>query len=215
MKVKSALGVATALAAGLIVAAVPAHAVSINISSATVAPGATAQIRVTLDAAGEQIGATMNDITFGPTASLTSCQIDPSLGGPLSTVRFQPQGCTPGVNCERARALILRSTGQPIPDGSVLYTCDVKVADNAAASKFPLSCTKASASTTAGKAVGVECASAAVQVASGAGSSAGGSSSAAGGGCAIGGGTARAGAATGLLLLPLVLLLRRESARRV
>lgn len=213
MNVKRTLVVSTAMGLGLIVSAATSHAVSINISSANAEPGATATVRVTLNAAGEQVGATMNDITFSPSARLVSCTIDPSTGGQLSTVRFQPKGCTPGVDCERARALILRSNGVPIPDGALLYSCEVKVADNAAATTFPLNCAAASASSIAGKGLAVECASASVQVSSAAGGAAGPSASS-GGGCAVAGGrTSQPGCAIAWLALPAVALIWRRRRR--
>lgn len=210
MNVKRTLVVSTALGLGLVVSAAASHAVSIDISSANAEPGATATVRVTLNATGEQVGATMNDITFSPSARLVSCTVDPSTGGQLSTVRFQPKGCTPGVDCERARALILRSDGRPIPDGALLYSCEVKVADNAAATTFPLNCAAASASSTAGKGLAVECASASVQVSSSAGGAAG-SSASSGGGCAVAAGrTSRPGAIAWLALPAVVLIWRRR-----
>jgi len=213
MNVKRTLVVSMAVGVGLLASAGASYAVSIDISSASVDPGATATVRVTLNAAGEQVGATMNDITFSPNARLVSCAVDPSTGGQLSTVRFQPKGCTPGVNCERARALILRSNGQPIPDGALLYSCEVKVADNAGASTFPLNCASASASSVAGKALAVNCANASVQVNTSVGGSADSSAASGGGGCAVRSGRTSHSGATAWLVLPAAVLIWRRRRR--
>ena len=51
---------------------------------------------------------------------------------------FQPSGCS-GSACTAFRALVLSfSNVDPIPDGSVLYTCKVDISPGAAAGSYPL-----------------------------------------------------------------------------
>jgi hypothetical protein len=50
---------------------------------------------------------------------------------------FQPSGCTAGTDCTGVRALVLALDNvDPIPTGSVLYTCQVAIAGDAADGDF-------------------------------------------------------------------------------
>jgi len=112
----------------------------------------------------------------------------------LSAVALRPQGCPAGVNC-KARGLIAMFPPQPIADGSVLYTCKVKIEADAPVQVFPVVCSAPSASDPAGKKLDVQCSNGEIRVVA-AGTGAAGQSA------ATGGSNAR-----WLMVVPVVLLL--------
>ncbi|MFI5367189.1 MAG: hypothetical protein ACHQ4J_16385 [Candidatus Binatia bacterium] len=136
---------AMAALACLLVSTTAAQAVTINIGSATGAPGSTIMIQATLSTMGVQVGGVSNNIVFDPATPIVDCQLNPALN--LSAWELQPQGCTAGVDCQQARFLNLRFSSQSIPDGTVLYTCTIHIAANAPAQAFPLVCSSPSGST--------------------------------------------------------------------
>jgi hypothetical protein len=190
-----------------------ADAVSLSIGSANGTPGSTAQIQVKMSAPGEQVAGVMNDLSFEPAAPIVGCRLGEAFAGdPLSTVVLQPKGCTPGRDCTRVRALALKFGGT-IPDGSLLYTCDVKVGSSTAAGDYPLTCSSASASSSTG-ALTTKCTSGVIKVSSTAGGSAGSSGgSRNAGGCSMARGQRSAAHLAWLALLPLAGLLRHRRPR--
>ena len=76
--------VALGLAAVTLLSSAAARAVSIGVSSATVAqPGGAAQVCVSLVTGGEEVAGTQNDITFNPgvvsVAAVSACVINPEI----------------------------------------------------------------------------------------------------------------------------------------
>src|SRR5262249_52904797 len=77
---------------------------------------------------------------------------------------FQPVGCTLGVDCG-VRALVLALNNvDPIPDGSVLYTCRVDIDPSAALGSYPVRCANPGASDPQGMILATTSADGAVQV---------------------------------------------------
>jgi len=79
-----------------------------------------------------QVAGTQNDLTFpaglqiDTVSGKPACSVNPAIDKGGTAFSFRPSGCTPGVDCMvRALVLALDNT-DPIPDGSVLYTCAVK-----------------------------------------------------------------------------------------
>ena len=92
-------------------------------------------LTATLTAGGLAVAGTQNDISITDgSASFNAngsgkpdCTINSALGKEASQVAFQPSGCS-GAACTGVRALILSfSNTTTIPDGSVLYTCNLTV----------------------------------------------------------------------------------------
>lgn len=142
-------------------------AVSIDVGSASGSAGSTVSVQVTLNAMGAQVGGVINVITFDPVVPIVGCTVSPPFAL-ISAVVLQPVGCTPSVDCQQAKAII---TGpfqggslQPIPDGSVLYTCDVKISGGSVAQSLPLTCSDPSASTPDGTELPAQCSSGQVRV---------------------------------------------------
>jgi hypothetical protein len=127
--------------------------VSIEIGSTTGGPGDTVSIAVTLHASGSGVAATQNDITFDGRVAIAAtaggrpdCKASYAIHKDLSAFAFQPHGCTPGSDCQAVRALILGYNTDLIPDGSVLYMCNVAIAADAAPDVYMLASANAAAS---------------------------------------------------------------------
>lgn len=147
---------------------------TIIVGSATGAPGSTVMFNVSLETSVDVAG-TQNDITFDPKARITAddegnpkCTVNPAIEKPGTTFAFQPVDCTPGTNCTGVRALVLALDNvTPIPDGSVLYTCEVQIAADAT-DTYALACSSPGAGDPDGNRVGADCTDGTITVASGA-----------------------------------------------
>ncbi len=123
-----------------------AHAAVIHIGSATGAAGQRVQVSVTVDTKGLDISGIQNDITFDPRAAVAArangrpdCTVNPAINKNASAFAFQPPSCTLSGDCNRLRALIIAiDNGDSIPDGAVLYTCNVDIAASAPPGTYPL-----------------------------------------------------------------------------
>lgn len=112
-------------------------------------------IEVTLATGGEDVAGTENTIEFGPEVQITGCAVNPDIMREASAFSLSPSGCD--GDCESVKGLILSfSNLDPLPDGTVLYTCDVD-AGGAAPGDYPLTCTGPGASDPAGNAVDTNC----------------------------------------------------------
>ena len=136
---------------------------TIVVGSATGQPGDTVPLEVTLQSAVEVAG-TQNDITFDMDAPIAAneegdpdCTVNPAIMKNGTTFAFQPIDCTPGTDCTGVRAIVLALDNlTPIPSGSVLYTCQVAIADDATGI-HPLTCSNASSGDPDGNRVGTVC----------------------------------------------------------
>jgi hypothetical protein len=129
-----------AVAAGMTLAlAASAQAVVITIDDATGDAGATIPVTVSLNTEGVDVAGTQNDIGFGDGIAVAAksngrpdCAVNPDIEKGGTSFAFQPSGCTAGTDCTGVRALVLALDNvDPIPDGSVLYTCQVAIAGDA------------------------------------------------------------------------------------
>lgn len=120
--------------------------VSILVGSASGMPGQQVSFAVTLDAAGQLVGGTQNDIAFdsasapiGATAEgVPDCKVNANINKPSTMFGFLPHGCV-GTECTGLRAMVFAiSNADPIPDGSTLYTCKVNISPNASPASYPL-----------------------------------------------------------------------------
>lgn len=148
---------------------------SIIVGDAEGLPGTTTSIDVSLDVAeGQTIVGTENVITFGTPGGTTAavvqganaggvqllnCVVNEEINKGGTAFSFQPSGCTAGTDCASVKALVLSLTDvAPIPDGSVMYTCDVAIsADAVEGETYPLTCSEAGASDAEGGELRVDC----------------------------------------------------------
>lgn len=130
-----------------LLAAAPAGAASLDVSSATGSPGETVEVRVTLSQMGSGIAGLQNVIEFDRRAAIVGCNINPNIGRDLSRCQLRPENCTPGLNCTSLSCVIAGLTLSPIPDGAQLYTCSVRIACDAPEGNYPLTIQNLIAST--------------------------------------------------------------------
>jgi Tol biopolymer transport system component len=118
-----------------------ALAVSIDVGSASGRPGEVVTLDVSLNAMGNQVAVTRNAVELPAGVSFIDCEVNPAINKESTVFVFSPTGCTAGQDCGEAEAIVI-SLGNllPIPDGSVLYSCQVQIRGDAPEGEFPLSC---------------------------------------------------------------------------
>ncbi|HSQ01509.1 MAG TPA: ELWxxDGT repeat protein, partial [Candidatus Dormibacteraeota bacterium] len=100
----------------------------------------TVAVELRLAAHDAPIAGIQADLTFGrdvPVAATPDgrpvCVVNRDIDKPSTAFAFQPTGCRPGRDCTAVRALVLALDNvDPIPDGSLLYTCQVAIDRRAA-----------------------------------------------------------------------------------
>ena len=148
---------------GAITVAVPVDA-TIVLGSIVGAAGETRTLEVSLETEVEVAG-TQNDITFPAGVGVVAtnngrptCSVNPDIEKGGTSFAFQPSGCTPGTDCTGIRSLVLALDNvDPIPDGSLLYSCTVSIGSGVANGTYDLVCTNAGASDPDGGAVPTDC----------------------------------------------------------
>ncbi len=114
-------------------------AVTVTAASVSGTAGQTVAVNVTLGvSAGEMVAGTQNDITPGTGLSIAAkangrpdCTANSAIGKESTTFGFLPSGCS-GSICTGVRVLVFSlSNTTAIPDGSLLYTCNVTAAADA------------------------------------------------------------------------------------
>jgi hypothetical protein len=119
---------------------------SVNVGSASGADGQQVTFAVSLSTAGATVAGVQNDIAFDVTntpiaATLSGspdCTVNPSINKEFTTFAFEPPFCV-GTACTSIRALVFSVMNvDAIPDGSVLYTCNVNISPTAPAASYPL-----------------------------------------------------------------------------
>jgi hypothetical protein len=123
------------------------HAATIEAQSGVIgAPGDTVSVNVTLRTMGASVAGTQNDLGFDPRAPIRvlangdpDCTANPAIGRGPGVFALQPPGCGRQTPCTAARAIILSLERlDPIPDGSVLYTCRVAIPIGSAPGTYAL-----------------------------------------------------------------------------
>ena len=148
---------------GTITVAPPGQA-SIVVGDANGAPGDFVPVEVSLQTA-VQVSRTQNDIAFQPQAAVAAgsngkplCTVNPDIHKDGSTFDFLPLACTVGSTCTGVRAAIFSPTTEdPIPNGALLYTCQIAISATAANGTYPLTCSNPSAQTPSGTLLGATC----------------------------------------------------------
>jgi hypothetical protein len=165
VKVKGFVQFVVSCSAGLLCHVAAAGAASIEVGSTSGFPGQEVEFEVKLNDMGERFAATMNDISVDASTPFASCERNPAINKPATTFTFQPRDCRSGVDCTTARALVL-SFGNldRIPNGSVLYTCRIRIAGNASLGTFPLTCSRSDGSDRDGNSIETGCTNGQVSV---------------------------------------------------
>lgn len=126
-----------------------------RIEAATVSglPGTRHRLDATLRTDVEVAG-TDNHVAFHPQTTIAprangrpACERGPDLNHRGAAFSFTPSGCEPGVSCDGVRALILGlDSVLGIPDGTVLYACQLDIASDAGPGVYPLTVSNVGAS---------------------------------------------------------------------
>lgn len=133
--------------------------VTLQIGTASGAPGTFAAFPVTLDTGGLLVAGVQVDIGYPSVAPVVrnasnrpDCVVNPAINKSATSFAFRPPGCAPG-SCTAIRALVLSfSNVDPIPDGSELFTCTVQITSGASPGQYPLSGFNAASSDPSGNA---------------------------------------------------------------
>ena len=112
-----------------------------------------------------EVAGTQNDVTFPSGIGVVAknngkpeCAVNEAIEKGGTSFAYQPSGCTPGDTCTGIRALVLALDNvDPIPSGSVLYTCEVSIDADVENGTYPLVCSNAGASDPDGVAVATDC----------------------------------------------------------
>lgn len=133
---------------------------TLGLSSAQGKRGEMVSVSAKLSAGGGRVAGTQNDIVFDPaqiaiardTSGKPACAANRQLNKEGTAFSFVPKDC--GNNCTTVRALVLSLANvEPIPDGSVLYTCRVQIRPEAASGTQRLKVTRVGFSDATGRAI--------------------------------------------------------------
>jgi hypothetical protein len=144
-------------------AAAAAAGPGIVMSTVQARDGQTAQVTATLSAGGGTVAGTQNDFSFDPvnipvaTKSATNqrpdCTVNPAINKGATSFAFQPARCS-GTACVGVRVIVFATdNNDPIPNGSVLYRCNVHVSATAPSGAYHLAVSRAILSDPKGKRV--------------------------------------------------------------
>ena len=119
---------------------------TLQVGSARVAPGGTAQFAVSLQTAGQPIAGLQNDLLFDPVVGVPAaangrpaCVVGADIDKNATAFVFLPSDCKPGVDCKGMRALVVATdNADPLADGAVLYTCRVTASPETRTGRYPL-----------------------------------------------------------------------------
>lgn len=151
---------------GAITVAVPSAA-TIVVGDIVAQQGDIKPLTVSLQTEVEVAG-TQNDLLFPTDTDITvvaktngtpDCTVNDALNRASSSFTYQPAGCSPGgIPCTAVRALVLLlDSVEPIPSGSLLYTCQVSIGELVEDGTYPLVCDNAGASDPGGDALPTDC----------------------------------------------------------
>lgn len=142
-----------------------AQAVTINVGSAAGRPGGAATLDVSLSAMGDDVAGTLNMIELPDGFSFLGCTANPEIEKEQTAFSFQPIGCDGSEDCGSVRAVVISFVNlDPIPDGSVLYSCSVQILSGTPSGEFPLSCSDPQASDPVGNELSTTCVTGAIAV---------------------------------------------------
>jgi YVTN family beta-propeller protein len=126
---------------------------SLEVSSATGAPGEQVEISVTLHPQGRSIAGVQNNLSVSAPLRMMAaedgrpaCTVNPSLKKE-GFFAFEPSGCSPEKDCDGLIAIVFALDNlEAISGNPVVYTCQVAIAANAAPGQYEISLTQPFAS---------------------------------------------------------------------
>src|SRR5215475_10526447 len=135
----------------------------VHLGSTSGLPGQTVSFDVTLETSGEPIAGVQVDIDFDPNTPIAArpngrpdCSPNAAIHKGGTSFAFQPPGCS-GSSCTAIRSLVLALDNiDPIPDGSIMFSCNVAIAPNAPNGVYPLGGFKAGSSDPQGGAISTD-----------------------------------------------------------
>src|SRR5262249_15578909 len=115
--------------------AAAAHGATLVVGSASGDAGATVSFGVSIDTAGSMVAGAQSDIAFSSETPIAAkangkpdCAVNPNIDKGATSFAFRPNGCNATNPCTGIRVLILSTDNvTPIPDGALLYTCNVGI----------------------------------------------------------------------------------------
>ncbi|MBI3785611.1 MAG: hypothetical protein HY270_19635 [Deltaproteobacteria bacterium] len=119
--------------------------VSVDAGFVVAHPGDAVVFAVTLNSGGSAVADVDNILSFDPinapiaaNGGLPDCQIGSGLNKEASSFSFLPDGCS-GTDCRSVRAHITSALNRTaIPDGAIVYSCQVQVPLGATPRTYPL-----------------------------------------------------------------------------
>jgi len=131
---------------GLLAAGGASATVVETVGNVSGAPGDVVPVSVTMDDGGASVVGIQLDLGWDPATPVAAtpsmapdCAVNPAIHKDQTAFAFEPFGCTPGVDCTAVRALVISFVDpSPIPDGSVLVTCNLAVTADAPGGLHPL-----------------------------------------------------------------------------
>lgn len=135
------------------------NAVEVELGVVSGTAGTQVSVDATLHTNGESVAGTQNDIGFDASTPVAAnfmgrpdCAPNPAIDKTATVFAFLPNGCSPGLDCTGVRALVTSLANfDPIPDGSILYTCTIDISPFAADGLHPLIASFVRASTPGGQ----------------------------------------------------------------
>jgi hypothetical protein len=132
----------TSLLAGTVTCADAAY---LQVSGGRGAPGDLVHVSVSLVSEGDEISGLSMDLGLGPllgviptATGLPSCRLQPAIHKELTGFAYLPSGCVGRNDCTGVRAGILGLFNtDPLPDGRI-FTCDVRIAEDADGGTYDL-----------------------------------------------------------------------------
>ena len=107
---------------------------AVYVQDLNLAEAGDATIEVKLATGGQSVAGTQNDLAFPAGVAVKTkpngkpdCAVNPDIDKGATSFAFRQAGCPEGSTCVRALVLSTDNVNE-IPDGSVLYTCNVTVA---------------------------------------------------------------------------------------
>lgn len=165
------------------------HCLRLAVSSTAGEPGDRISVSVRLEAAGEAVAGTQNDLSVADVADIVttadgrpSCRVNPDIRKDVAT-SIVGSSQTGGTTL---RALVLALDNvDPIPNAPFLYECDLRIAADARPGRYPLVLSNVGASDPDGNALSVAAANGILEVLSSTDVPLNENGASVGGGCAI------------------------------
>jgi len=146
--------------------------VQLSLNMIEAIPGGTGTLEISLDILKDvEVAGTENELAWNTgELSVSNCVVNEAIDKDLQST-FRPADCTEGVDCNEFKGIIINfSDLSAIPDGSLLYSCDVGIAGGttaavlSGATEFTIACNNPGSSNPDGESLITTCNDAIVNV---------------------------------------------------